>query len=68
MTNATRAAPDGIAVALGYHARQLWPEWFDPRAGDAMTTGDSGPSRRRSTCRRQGGCSAPAGRRRTTWC
>jgi hypothetical protein len=30
MTTATRAAVDDIAVAVGYHARQLWPEWFDP--------------------------------------
>lgn len=31
MTTATRAALYvGFAVALGCHARQLWPEWFDP--------------------------------------
>jgi len=30
MTNATRAALDGVAVALGCHARRFSPEWFDP--------------------------------------
>lgn len=30
MTTATRAALDGIAVAIGCHARPLWPDWFDP--------------------------------------
>ena len=30
MTNAARAALDGIAVAPGCHARRLSPEWFDP--------------------------------------
>ena len=30
MATATRATVGDIALAVGYHARQLWLEWFDP--------------------------------------